>query len=228
VIQENSVRGVVFDMDGVIIDSHPSHRRAWKEFLETVGVEVSDEELEFILDGRKREDILRHFLGDLSSEKLKEYGSRKDDMLRRLGNGVHPIEGVLEFLADLEEAGLKTAVATSAGRTRTLGTLAGLGISERFDVVITGDDVPAGKPDPLIYRLAAEQLREDPRYLVAFEDAASGVQAATLAGIRCIGVAPSSHAQRLRDAGANRVVPHFGMLSVEDLASLGRERVVIE
>ena len=57
--------GVVFDMDGVIIDSHPAHRLAWKGFLESVGCETRDEELDFILDGCKRAEILKHFLGRL-------------------------------------------------------------------------------------------------------------------------------------------------------------------
>ena len=201
-MNKRRIRGVVFDMDGVIIDSHPAHRRAWKQFLQSVGMEASDGELEFILDGHKREEILRHFLGDLSAEQVRDYGNRKDEMLRRLGNGVHPIDGVVDFLLALRKAGLKTALATSAGRTRTLGTLSELGIAQCFDTIVTGDEVPVGKPDPCIYRVAAERLRENPEELVAFEDAASGVKAATGAGLHCIGVAPPSHADRLRAAGA--------------------------
>jgi beta-phosphoglucomutase-like phosphatase (HAD superfamily) len=72
------LRGVVFDMDGVIIDSHPAHRLAWKAFLESVGRETRDEELDFILDGYKRAEILEHFLGKLAPEQIAEYGNRKD------------------------------------------------------------------------------------------------------------------------------------------------------
>jgi beta-phosphoglucomutase len=77
------LRGIAFDMDGVIIDSHPAHRSAWKSFLESVGRETSDSELDFILDGRKREEILTHFLGELSPVRMKEYGNRKDELLRK-------------------------------------------------------------------------------------------------------------------------------------------------
>jgi HAD superfamily hydrolase (TIGR01509 family) len=207
-------------MDGVIVDSHPTHRCAWKQFLQSVGRETSEEELDFILDGRKREEILRYFLGDLSSEQLSNYGNRKDEMLRRLENGVHPVEGVLEFLAGLRSAGFKTAVATSAGTTRTRGTISDLGLKECFDVVVTGDDVLVGKPDPSIYRLAAERLGESPQNLLAIEDASSGVKAATGAGLRCIGIGTDSRAEPLRAAGAILVVPHFRSLSVEALSSL--------
>lgn len=214
------IRGVVFDMDGVIVDSHPTHRSAWKQFLASVGREATEEELDFILDGRKREEILRHFLGELSPQELREYGNRKDEMLRRLGNGIHPIEGVLEFLAELRLAGFKTGVATSAGKTRTQGTLSELGVRHCFDVVLTGDEVAAGKPDPSIYQMAARRLGEAPELLLAIEDASSGVRAAVGAGLRCIGIGPEPRARKLRAAGAMLVVPNFRSLSVDQLSRL--------
>ena len=69
-------------MDGVIVDSHPAHRKAWRQFLRTLGREVSNTELNFILDGRKRADILRHFLGELSEAEIVDYGKRKDDFFQ--------------------------------------------------------------------------------------------------------------------------------------------------
>lgn len=211
------IRGVVFDMDGVIVDSHPLHRRAWKQFLQSVSRNTTDEELDFILDGRKRDEILRHFLGELSDEQIRDYGNRKDEMLRRLGDDARPIEGVIDFVGSLRRAGLRIALATSAGRVRTCGTLTELNLADSFDTVITGDEVPAGKPDPLIYCLAASRLQEDPKHLLAIEDAVSGVKAARGAGLRCIGVAPPSRAQQLLAAGASPVVPHFGSFFLSDL-----------
>ena len=216
-MKRSRIRGVVFDMDGVIIDSHPAHRRAWKQFLQSMGLDASEQELDFILDGRKREEILRHFLGDLSGEQVREYGSRKDEMLRRLGNGLHPIEGVVEFLVSVKQAGLKTAVATSGGTTRTLGTLSDLGLTHYFDTIVTGDEVLNGKPDPGVYRLVAQRLGENPCDLLAIEDAASGVKAATRAGMGCIGIAPADRAERLLAAGARPVVRDLRGLSLADL-----------
>jgi beta-phosphoglucomutase len=214
------VRGIVFDMDGVIVDSHSAHRRAWKQFLESIGRKATEEELDFILDGRKREEILRYFLGELPPEQIRDYGQRKDEMLQRLGNGAQPIEGVVEFLETLKSAGIRAALATSAGQNRTRGTLSELGITEYFDAVVTGDEVRIGKPNPLIYVLAAGRLQENPENLVAIEDAVSGVKAAIGAGLRCIGIADASRAPRLRLAGAELVVPHFRSLSLSDLPVL--------
>jgi beta-phosphoglucomutase len=214
---QRGIRGVVFDMDGVIVDSHPAHRRAWKQFLQSVGFDASEQELDFILDGRKREEILRHFLGDLSAEQVRHYGRRKDEMLRRLINGLRPVEGVVQLLASLRQAGLKTAIATSGGTARTLGSLCELGLIDYFDAIVTGDDVRKGKPDPSIYRLAAQRLAEDPTDLLAIEDAASGVESAIRAGMGCIGIAPADRAEGLRVAGASSVVPDLRSLSFADL-----------
>ena len=96
---------------------------------------------------------------------------------RRLGNGTRPAAGVVAFLNSLRSAGLRVALATSASRTRTLAILADLSLTDCFDAIVTGDEVPAGKPDPLIYRLAAERIREEPEQLLAIEDAVSGVKA---------------------------------------------------
>lgn len=211
------IRGVVFDMDGVVIDSHPGHRRAWKQFLQSVGRDATETELDVILDGHKREDILHYFFGDLAPEKITEYGARKDQMLRELDEELRPIAGVVEFLGSLRQAGARIGLATSASHKRTHATIAELGLTHYFDVIVTGDEVACGKPDPSIYRLAAEHLQEAPQNLVAIEDALAGVQAATTAGIRCIGLAFGAKAEILRSAGADPVVSHFQQLSLPTL-----------
>lgn len=211
------IRGVVFDMDGVVIDSHPGHRRAWKQFLQSVGRHATETELDVILDGHKREDILHYFFGDLAPEKITEYGARKDQMLRDLDEELRPIAGVVEFLGSLRQAGARIGLATSASHQRTHATIAELGLTHYFDAIVTGDEVACGKPDPSIYRLAAEYLQEAPQNLVAIEDALAGVQAATTAGIRCIGLAFGAKAEILRSAGADPVVSHLQHLSLPTL-----------
>jgi len=214
------LRGVVFDMDGVIVDSHAAHRRAWQQFLRTLGKDVPEEKLNFILEGRKREEILRHFLGDLSPEQVAEYGKRKDEMLRKVEPNATPIRGVIQFLELLSANGIKIAVATSASKDRTLGTLDCLGVSRYFSAVVTGCDVPKGKPDPAAYRLAAQRLALAPEELLALEDAVSGVRAARTAGLKCVAVASNGQAQALLDAGADHVLPDFVGMSLARLQTL--------
>jgi beta-phosphoglucomutase len=211
------LRGVVFDMDGVVIDSHPAHRAAWKSFLESVGRTASDKELDFILDGRKREEILEYFLGKLDSDQIAEYGHRKDELLRSHGNRLEPMTGVVEFMNLLCASGVRMAIATSAGRHRACGTLEELGLSRYFEIIVTGDEVAAGKPDPAIYRLAAARMQEAPDHLLAVEDAVSGVKAATGASMRCVGVAHNGRADLLRQAGASPIIEDFRTLSLTQL-----------
>lgn len=208
---------IVFDMDGVIIDSHPLHRVAWRQFLTKLGKDVDDKTLEFVLDGRTRKDILVHFLGPLTDEQLEEYGNRKDELLRNLGDKVETIPGVVEFLDHLSHEGIRMALATSASKRRVFGTLKELGLIHYFETVVTGDEVSAGKPDPAIYHLAAVRMQETPDRLLAVEDAVSGVQAARAAGMRCVGIAHNGRADLLRSAGANPIIENFRSISFKQL-----------
>jgi beta-phosphoglucomutase len=219
------LRGLVFDMDGVVIDSHPVHRAAWKTFLADVGRPTSDKELEVILDGGKREEILRHFLGELDRDQIEEYGKRKDEILRSRGSKIEPMPGVVNLLDCLLDAGIRVALATSASRSRTCATLEELGLTHYFETIVTGDEVTAGKPDPTIYRLAAARMQEAPDYLLAVEDAVSGVKAAKGAGMRCLGIAHNGRANALRVAGANPVVNDFRTLSLHSLKLVFTEYV---
>jgi len=204
-------------MDGVIIDSHPAHRRAWQKFLHAVGRDVTDTELDFVLDGRKRDEILCYFLGELKPAQIAQYGTLKDEMLQQLGEDLRPLPGIIEFLNSLSPAGIRIALATSAGRRRTCGTLEELGLARYFDAIVTGDEVGKGKPDPAIYRLVAERLNETPESLLVVEDAVSGVKSARAAGMRCLGVASPQRAEALRDAGADPIISDFRSLSLARL-----------
>jgi beta-phosphoglucomutase len=212
------IEGIVFDMDGVLVDSHPVHRVAWSKFLATVGKSVSDEGLSFILEGRRREEILRHFLGDLPEATIAEYGRQKDSFFEENFHDVKLIPGAREFLESLGPAGLKSAIATSASSARTWGMLRRLQLGRKFSAIVTGDDVEVGKPDPAVYMLVSRRMNSAPENLLVFEDAPCGVQAAKAAGMRCVGVSTNGRAEMLIQCGADFVVPDFLNLSVETLS----------
>src|ERR1700737_4064061 len=148
-------RGVVFDFDGVIVDSHPVHKRAWQKFLQSVGKTVSESQLQFVLDGRKREDILRHFLGELNPEQVVEYGLRKEQVFRDEAADVQTVDGFLDFLEDLRNAQVALGIASSASRSRLDFLLNRLDLKRHFRVVVTADEVDHGKPDPAVFLKAA-------------------------------------------------------------------------
>ena len=214
------LQAVVFDMDGVIVNSHPAHRFAWREFLRTLGKEVTERELDFVMDGRKREEILVHFLGPLTDAQLKEYGRLKSNLFWRASSEVAPIPGAFEFIECIHRAGIPMAVATSASSSRTRSILKRLGLMTHFRAVVTGDDVRAGKPDPGIYLLACQRINCPPNAAVAVEDAAAGVRAAKDAGLRCIGIASCGSEEKLTAAGADCVLRDFVNLTLQEFQSL--------
>ncbi len=218
--RNSHLRAVIFDMDGVIVDSHPAHRRAWREFLGTLGRQVSDIELDFILDGRKRADILRHFLGELSEEEILEYGKRKDEFFQNSSFEVKPLPGVIEFLDQLRTERIATAIATSASESRTRSTLERLHFTDYFNVIVSGSDVVRGKPDPSIYCRACELLNVRPDNSLAIEDAASGIQAAKAASLACIGIADRDRFEMLTRAGADDVLENFVGVSLVYLEAI--------
>lgn len=218
--QEAMLGGVIFDMDGVLIDSHPVHKAAWRELLRLLNRTVSESELDFVLDGAKREEILKHFLGDLEPVQLSTYGRIKEELFRDRLDHISTVPGVEAFLEELHQAEIPLAVATSAARLRTQNMLNHLGLVQRFSAIVTGDDVPNGKPDPRLFQKAAHSLSVDPTAIVVIEDAVSGVRAAKAAGMKSIGVANGPRAQELLNAGAALVIRDFRGLQVSTLGEL--------
>lgn len=213
-------RGLVFDMDGVLFDSHPIHRKAWRQLLENLGINVTDDSLDFILDGAKREEILKHFLGPLSQEQVAVYSAQKDAMLKTQEKDLQLIAGLEPFLNLVEAAGIPKAVATSATKLRTTRLLDRFSLFERFKAVITGDDVPWGKSNPAIFLKAAEQLGVSPEDVLVVEDAIPAVTAAKKIDMKCIGIASGSRRSQLLAAGADLVVPDFRHLTLVDVREL--------
>jgi len=214
------LKGIVFDLDGVIVDSHPAHRFAWKEFLRILGKEVADGQLDFVMDGRKRDDILTHFLGPLNEAQLEQYGKMKNDLFWQAVSEVPPVPGAFEFIERLYRAGITIAVATSASTSRSHSILSRIGLLSRFHAVVTGDEVGKGKPDPRIYRLACQRINCYPHTAVALEDAASGVRAAKGAGMKCVGIAGHKSPQHLIAAGADAILEDFLNISVSEFHAL--------
>ena len=214
------LNGVIFDMDGVLINSHPIHKRAWEKFFASLGLSVSATELDFVLDGRKKEEILRHFLGELSDAQIHAYGHEKEMLFREEASSIDPVDGALPFLEELSAAGIVFALASCGSKSRIHFILRELGIHDRFAAIVTADDVQFGKPAPEIFERAADRLGSPYGDLLVCEDAVSGVRAAKAAGIRCLGIADHARAEELIEAGADHVVRNFACTSLPQLKQI--------
>ncbi|SRR6266403_476675 len=216
------MKGAIFDLDGVLVDSHPVHFRAWIRLLRSIGTSVKDHDLTFILEGRKREEILQHFLGELTDGQLEHYGQQKDLFFREECNDIETVSGVREFLQNLAAASIPMAVASCGSKSRVDHLLELLDLCRYFQAIVTGDEVKRGKPDPAIFHLAAQRYGVAPEDSVCFEDSVSGITAAKAAGMKCLGIADGGREALLLETGADRVVANFENLSVPDLQALFR------
>lgn len=228
---------MIFDMDGVITDSVPVHRTAWKEtfdsFLDETGSDAPrfDEGFDYLthVDGKPRYDGVRDFLTsrgielpegtpDDAPEELTVcgVGNRKnEDFLKALAEGgVEPYGSTLDLIDELNAAGLKVALITSSRNASAVLGSAGVDPAS-FDAVVDGNESSRlglpGKPDPAIFLEAASRLGVEPAAAVMVEDAVSGVAAGRTGGFGgVIGVDRGSNREALTVAGADVVVEDLG------------------
>jgi HAD superfamily hydrolase (TIGR01509 family) len=189
VIAHEPACAVVFDMDGVLLDSEPLHHAVVNEVLAAEGVSLGDDEYTRYI-GTTDEDTWRDLIERYAlRDPLQDYRTRYDAaILRAYRRYSVPAEGARSLVAGLCARGVKLAVASSSRQEWVETALASLGFAEAFDVVITGDMVARGKPDPEIYLRAADGLKLPPSLCLAIEDSPHGIAAACAAGMRAIGV----------------------------------------
>jgi HAD superfamily hydrolase (TIGR01509 family) len=215
------LRGIILDMDGVLVDSEPFIcEAAMKMFEQTYRRAVRKEDfVPFVGAGEDR------FIGGVAEkygitltlprDKERTYAIYLD----LIKGALHPLPGAGEFVRAGRLRGYKLALATSADRVKMLGNLSEIGIPlDAFDAVITGDDVERKKPDPQIFLLAAQRLGLRPAECLVVEDAPNGVRAARAAGCRCLGILSSFAAEALVEAGADWTAPDLASVPAGVLA----------
>lgn len=205
---------VLFDLDGVVIDSIALHREVWADFLRSHGLEPTEQTLQFA-DGRRAVEVIATlFPGPLLPADLKRLTSERESLYRhRLTSGpVRAVPGVEDYLAALRSIGVRTALATSALPTSTDSALRRLGLEKMFHARITAADVTHGKPHPEIYLKAALSVGIVPEQCLVAEDAVPGIQAAKAAGMHCLGLTTSCSGPELRSAGADYLSADFAGL----------------
>ena len=204
-------RAVIFDMDGVLLDSGAHHRQAWRALLDELGVTPSQPEFWRLTIGRPSVEAVPLLLDRATPlPEARRLAERKQHHYRRLSRqGSPPVRGVVAFVDDLAARGVPRAVATSASRADAEPMLERIGLRDRFDVVVTAEDVRRGKPDPEVYLRAARGLGHEPVHCLVFEDALVGVRAARSAGMRVIGVSTAHTQTELCAAGAECAIDHF-------------------
>ncbi len=184
----NTPLAVIFDMDGVLIDSVKYHWQAMNQVLAKYNIHIED-------------DQLRNYIGQSVIHQLNQISEKFHTPLdidliveelkpikKALQEGIQPKEGVKELLQLLHENNVPVAVGTSSTTEDTTRKLTDAGILNDFPELVTHDDVSEHKPNPAVYLMAAEKVHMEPSHCIVIEDAPSGIEAAKRAGMKCIAV----------------------------------------
>jgi len=182
------IKGVIFDMDGLMIDTEKLYLRYWKQAAADFGYDMRDEHVFAIRSLARKYSIpkLKFFFGeDFPTEAVR---TRRTELINAHieANGITVKKGLFELIGYLEKRGIKLAVATATPRERTELYLEKIGAKEHFDAVVCGDMVINGKPDPEIYLTAAKSLGLPSGECAAFEDSPNGLRAARAAGCKVV------------------------------------------
>lgn len=196
----NTLQAVIWDLDGVIIDSAEEHKQSWQRLAREEGVQFSDADF-WATFGQRNDDILTKQWGIASPEKARELANRKEVYFREfIRDTAAPLPGSLELMRALHDAGFAQALASSTPIENIEVISEALGLKRYLSKFVSGETVPHGKPAPDIFLKAARELGIAPKHCVVIEDAVAGVEAAHAAGMRCIAVAGNRDLPGLRKA----------------------------
>ncbi len=216
------IKGLLFDMDGVLVDNLDVHKRAFRLFFSRYGVDKSIEELSRML-GKGNDDIMRELMPAEVVERvgLRELGYEKEAIYREIyAPTIAPTRGLTEFLSECRRRGLKCAVGSSGCMANVDFVLDGCGIRDSFEAVVAGDRVRRCKPDPEIYLTAAAALGLAPAECIVFEDAEAGIEAGKRAGMKVVALSTTFSADFLRDTAADLIVADFTQVDIDMLVGL--------
>ncbi|MEM8503574.1 MAG: HAD family phosphatase [Cyanobacteria bacterium P01_D01_bin.1] len=204
------LKAVIFDLDGTLTDSDKVHFQVFQELFAQRNIEIDKALYKEKISGRQNSAIVKDFFPEMSEAEGEAFSADKEALFRTRAKGaLKPLPGLMELLSKLEVKGLAAAVVTNAPPKNANFMLETLGLEKRFDPVVTADDLPRGKPDPLPYQTALDLLGIEARKAVVFEDSTAGIRSAVGAGIVTIGVMTTHTEADLVAAGAQRTVSDF-------------------
>jgi beta-phosphoglucomutase len=211
-----TIKGCIFDLDGVLVDTARFHFLAWKNLADRLGFDFTESDNER-LKGVSRMASLEILLeiGKLAPTDIEkqEYAAEKNALYLQFIEKMKPediLPGVREFLNELKKAGIRVGLGSVSKNARTI--LSKTSLTDFFDAIVDGNIISRAKPDPEVFLTGAKMLNLPPARCIVFEDAVAGVEAAHRAGMKCVGVGS-------RDilGEADLIIPGFENLTMKDL-----------
>jgi len=186
-------KAVIFDMDGVICHTNPTHADAFRKFFTKYGIEANDADFKAHMYGKNNSYIMSHFFGrEIMGPEFHALEFEKESLFRETYQPIiEPVKGYMDFLFKLKNDGFKTAVATSAPYANLELISTGLKLNGLMESFMSSEDVTAHKPDPEVYLKTAANLNVEPKNCIVFEDSYSGAMAGLNAGMKVVAVLTS-------------------------------------
>jgi beta-phosphoglucomutase family hydrolase len=198
------IEAVLWDLDGVLVDTARFHFQAWRQLFDELGRSFGEDEFRRTF-GLRNDLIFRAELPDTSAEEMERLSEHKEALFRRFAAGtVTPLPGALELVLRAGEGGRRMALVTSTPRANIDFVLGQTGLAEAFETIVAAEDVSRGKPDPEGYLLAAGRLGVPPERCLVIEDAPGGIEAGRRAGMQTLAVTTTHSREEL--AAADTIV----------------------
>jgi len=214
----HNLHAVLWDMDGVLVDTFDAHYRSWQQTFDELSQPFDLEMFRHTFGMNNRLILTTIFERDLGERFIQKVSDRKEELFREVIKGhARLLPGVKLWLTRFQEMGIKQAVASSAPQANIDALLDELGVRTFFQVEAAGAALK-GKPDPAVFLLAASQLKVEPAKCLVIEDAVAGVEAAHRGGMKCVAVQTTNPAEKLK--GANVVLKDLSLLTEKHLQKL--------
>jgi beta-phosphoglucomutase len=209
------IKGIIFDLDGVLVDTVPTHFSAWRRMFEEYGYKFDKRVYRDLVDGRPRFDGARSVMINHSDQEIREAADKKNDYyVEMIDNGDFRVfDAAVTLVRNCQAKSLGLAAASSSANVRYVLEKAGL--LDAFPVVVGGDDVERGKPNPDIFLNAAEGLGLTVPECIVIEDSSSGVLAAKNGGFYCVGLLHDDHEEKL--PGADKIVSSLAEVDIKQI-----------
>lgn len=206
---------VLFDMDGVMLDTEPLYDKFWNHAAYKYNIQIPNFAKQ--IKGTTLPNILKKYFSDYTQEERDQLEKDVHDYEASLI--FDQIPGSIEFVEALKREGIKVGLVTSSTMPKMIAVNKQRKFDELFDTIITAENVKQGKPNPECFLLGAKNLGFEPKQAFVFEDSFAGIEAATKAGMKVIGLATTHPAELLNDK-CEIVIPNFEQFTVEELKKL--------